>query len=310
MRKLMILGLVGASLGLASCGAQASLDQAVSSLGSSPDLQLHFTGTISGPGTAAAQKVTNLISVDMHYSNPTGAPLSQTVGSANAEILVNAGSQTLVDIRQVDANLYVMLNVSALSSIPGVTLPSSEIASLQLLVGGRWFELPKSLLTSIVPTPSATATAQANKEMAAAKSMLDELSKLITSATYTTLPNGGYSETGTLASVVNAVLPTINSLSSATIPTSSVKGTYTLTVTASGAAATGGSITVTAPSGGAGSTNATVGLNVTVSHNSVSVDAPTGATVITSALLKSLLSQAGGAGIAAAGSNGGGLLAG
>ena len=38
MRKLLIVGLVGASLSLASCGAQATIDQAVSSLGSSPYL--------------------------------------------------------------------------------------------------------------------------------------------------------------------------------------------------------------------------------------------------------------------------------
>lgn len=294
MRKMMLVGLVGASLALASCGAQASIDQAVSSLGSSPDLQLHFTASASGPGSAQIKSALSLLSLDMNYSNPSGAALSQSGGTANAEILVNAGTQTLADLRVVDSNLYVLVNISAVADIPGVTLPTSQVAPLQLLFGGRWFELPKSLLTSIAPTPTATSTAQALKDAAAARTIFDDLSKLIANAPYTTLPNGGYSETGTLASVLNAVLPTVQSLSASTIPTPSVKGNYTLTLTGSGANATGGSITVTGPSGVAGQGDNSVGLNVTVAHANLNVAAPTGATVITSSLLKGLLAQAGG----------------
>lgn len=294
VRKMMIVGLVGASLGLASCGAQASIDQAVSSLGSSPDLQLHFTGTASSTGSAQAEKALSLLSVDMNYSNPSGAALSQSSGTANAEILVNAGTQTLADVRVVDSNFYVLVNISAAADIPGVTLPASEVSSLQLIFGGRWFEVPKSLLTSITPAPSATTTAQADKEAAAARAIFDELSTLIANTAYTTLPDGGYSQTGTLASVVKAVLPTIQSFSGNNLPSTSVKGTYTLTVTASGSSATGGSITVTAPSSVAGQGNQSVGLNVTVAHASLNIAAPTGAIVITSSLLQGLLSQAGG----------------
>jgi hypothetical protein len=294
MRKMMLVGLVGASLGLASCGAQASIDQAVTSLGSSADLQLNFTGSASGPGTAQAQPALGVVSIDMNYSNPSGAALSQSGGTANAEILINAGTQTLADLRVVDSNLYVMLDISGAANIPGVKLPATEVAALQLLLGGRWFELPKSLLNSVTPTPSATSQAQTAKEAAAARAIFDDLSNLIAATPYTTLPNGGYSETGTLESVVKAVLPTIQGLGASTIPTSSVKGNYTLTVTASGSTATGGSITVTAPSAVAGQGDDTVGLNVTVAHASLSIDAPTGATVITPSLLKGLFSQAGG----------------
>ena len=294
MRKMMIVGLVGASLGLASCGAQASIDQAVSSLGSSPDLQLHFTGSASGPDAAQVQKVLSTLSLDMNYSNPSGAALSQSSGTANAEILVNAGTQTLADVRVVDSNLYVLVNISAVADIPGVTLPATQVAALQLILGGRWFELPKSLLTSIAPAPSATSTAQAAKVAAAERTILDDLSNLIANTAYTTLPNGGYSQTGTLASVVKAVLPTIQSLSGSTLPSTTVKGNYTLTVTASGSNATGGSISVTAPSGVTGQGNDTVGLNVTVAHASLSIVAPTGATIITPSLFQGLLSQAGG----------------
>ncbi|HEV3267524.1 MAG TPA: hypothetical protein VGZ68_03915 [Acidimicrobiales bacterium] len=294
MRKLLIVGLVGASLGLASCGAQASIDQAVSSLGSSANLQLHFTGSVSGTGSAKVQKVLNVLSLDMNYSNPSGGALSQAGEIPNVEILINAGSQTLADVRVVDSNVYALVNISAVASVPGVNLPATQVASMQLLLGGRWFELPKSLLTSLAPTPTATATAKADKEAAAARAIFGELSTLIANTPYTSLPNGGYSETGTLASVVNAVLPTIDTLSGATPPAKNVKGTYTLTVTASGSTATGGSITVTAPSGVAGQGNESVGLDVSVAHASVDVVAPSGATIITPSLFQGLLSQAGG----------------
>jgi hypothetical protein len=294
VRKLLIVGLVGASLGLASCGAQASIDQAVSSLGSSPDLQLHFTGSASGSGAAKVQSALSVLSLDMNYSNPSGAALSQSGGAANAEILINAGTQTLADIRVVDSNVYVLVNISAAASVPGANLPATQVAPLQLLLGGRWFEVPKSLLTSLTPAPSAASKAQADKEAAAARAIFDDLSKLIANTAYTSLPNGGYSETGTLASVVKAVLPTIESLGGSALPTTSVKGNYTLTVTASGSTATGGSISVTAPSGVAGQGNETVGVDVTVAHASVAVVAPTGATVITPSLIKGLLTQAAG----------------
>ncbi|MHB8380366.1 MAG: hypothetical protein ACYDB2_10730 [Acidimicrobiales bacterium] len=292
MRKMMIVGLVGASLGLASCGAQASIDQAVSSLGSSSDVQLHFTGSASGPDATQVQQILNVLSLEVNFSNPSGAALSQSGATADVEFLLYDGSRTLADVRVVDSNLYVLVNLPAVATVPGVSLPASQVEALQLILGGRWFEFPKSVITSMVPAPTTTSTAQTAREVAAVRALFDDLSKLIASTAYTTLPSGGYSETGTLASVVNAVLPTIESLSTRTLPSNTVKGTYTLSVTTSGATATGGSITVTAPSGAVGQGNDTIGLSATVAHASVDIAAPTGATVITSSLLKGLLSQA------------------
>lgn len=291
MRKMVITGLVGASLGLASCGSPASIHQAVSSLGSSPDLQLRFTASVTGPDGAHAKAALKVLSLDMNYSNPSGAALSQSNGTANAEILIHTGTQTLADLRVINSNVYVMANISAVASIPGVTLPAAQIAPLQLLFGGRWFELPKSLIASISPTPTSSSTAQANREAAFARRIFDELSKLISNTASTSLPNGGYSQTGTLASVLKAISPTIDSLSGKALPPRSVKGTYTLTVTASGTTATGGSITVTAPSASSHASDS-VSLHVTAAHAKVSIVAPTGVTVITPSLFKGLLSQA------------------
>jgi hypothetical protein len=284
-----IAGIVVASLGLSACGATATIHSAVSSLGSSPDVQIHLTGTVTGPGTAQAQQVLSTMSIDMEYSNPSGGALSQAGVSANSEISVNVGTQSLGDIREVDGNVYVLINVNVLSSIPTLTLPSSELSALQLVLGGRWFELPKSFIESEIPTPS-TSTTDTAKDQAAAKTIFDAITKLINTTPYTTLPNGGFSQTGSLANVVTSVLPTIESVAGTTLHPGVVKGTYTITLTMSGATATGGSITITAPNGNQG--NASVGLQATVTHNSDSIVAPTGATIITKSLLEGLLSQA------------------
>jgi hypothetical protein len=284
-----IAGFVVASLGLSACGATATIHSAVSSLGSSPDVQVHLTGTVSGTGTAQAQQILNAMSIDMEYSNPSGGALSQAGSAVDSEITVNVGTQTLADLREVSGNVYVLINVNTLTSIPTVTLPSSEMSALQLVLGGRWFELPKSFIDSYVPAKSAS-TANTAKDQAAAKKVFDAISTLIDTTPYTTLPNGGFSQTGSLENVVTAVLPTIESLEGTTMHPSSVKGNYTITLTMSGATATGGSITITAPNGTQG--NASVGLQATVTHNNDSIVAPSGATIITKSLLKGLLSQA------------------
>jgi hypothetical protein len=127
--------------------------------------------------------------------------------------------------------------------------------------------------------------------------IVDAISKLINTTTYTTLPNnGGFSQTGSLESVLTTLLPTIESLEgTSTFTPPNVKGNYTLTLTMSGSSATGGSITITAPNGTQG--NVRVGLQAAITHNSDSVVAPVGATIVTKALLKELLSQVGTAGI-------------
>jgi hypothetical protein len=69
-----------------------------------------------------------------------------------------------------------------------------------------------------------------------------------------------------------------------------VKGTYTVAFTMSGSTATGASIGITAPNGTKG--NATLTVNATVAHANTPIVAPANPTVITTALLKELLSQA------------------
>jgi hypothetical protein len=163
------------------------------------------------------------------------------------------------------------------------------VGALQLVVGGRWFELPKSFIDSYIPATSNSAATTA-KDQAAAKSIFDAITNLITTTPYTTLPDGSFSETGSLENVVTSVLPTIESVEGTTVHPGAVPGNYTITLTMSGATATGGSITITAPNGTQG--NESVGLQATVTHNSDGITAPSGAIIVTRSLLKELLAQA------------------
>ena len=295
MRKFVIVGMVAASLGLSACGTtvKASLDQAVNSLGSTPALQVHLTASLSGSGMGQAESVVKKLSIDMRYWNPTGAPLSQAGTNVNSEIVINLAGSPVADIREVDTNDYVKVDLTNLASIPGVNLPSSELSAAQLILGGRWFEVPKSLITSELPPSSAataTAKAQAAKDQVIAKKLIDALSKLIDTTKYTTLSNGAYRQSGSLTSVVTALAPTITSVSPTTVIPSTVQGSYTLTLERSGANATGASVTITAPNGAKG--NASIGLAATISHDDDTIVAPSGAVVITPSLLKGLESGA------------------
>lgn len=296
MRRYWIAGAVVAALGLSACGTAATSDtinSAVSSLSSSQYLQVHFTATASGAGSAEAQPYLKLLSFDVNYVNPTGAAISQAT-TPNAEMTFNVGSQALLDLREINGVAYVEINVSALSSIPSANIPASDLAAAQLLIGGRWFELTKgfvkSELKSLVPTSTTLSPAQESKDQATSKKLISALTNLIDTGNSTALANGnGYSETGSLASVVNALYPTLTSIDPTMSKPADVKGTYDLTLTTSGSTATGGSLTITVP----GSTgDQSVGLQATVTHNNDPIVTPTDATVVTPALIKGLLSEA------------------
>jgi hypothetical protein len=292
-KMVLILGVVVASLGLSACGSatKATIDSSVASLGAQPDLQIHFTASVSGSGTAEAQNALSVISMDTRYATPSGGPLSQANGSANSEVIVNVGATPLLDLRAIGTNFYVQVDLSAVNEIPGLPLTSqdqSELGALQLFLGGKWFEIPSKLLSSELPSSAAT-KAKTAQDQAIARKIFDALSKLIDNGHATVLSSGGYSETGTLQSVLKALLPTIQGLDpSAAASAGPVQGTYTLTLTNSGSVATGGSISITAPEGSGSPGDATVTVQAAVTHNSDPVDVPTNVTVITPALIQQL----------------------
>jgi hypothetical protein len=229
--------------------------------------------------------------MDVHYASTSGGPLSQANAKANSEVIFNVGAKPLLDARQVNSNLYVELDLSTITSIPGLPLTTqqqSQLAALQLLLGDKWFELPGSLIASELPS-SVAAKATATQERAIGRTIVDALTTLIEKGHARSLASGGYSETGTLESVLQALEPIIASLDPSASTVGPIKGTYTLTLTDAGSVATGGSVSITAPEGSVAAGDATVTLSAEVAHDNVSVDRPSTFTVITPALIKQLL---------------------
>jgi hypothetical protein len=287
-----MLSAVVAALGLSACGTttKATINTSITSLGAQSNLQIHFTANVAGSGTAEAQSVLKVVSMDVRYDNPSGNPISQASTKVDGEVTFNVGAKQLLDIRVVNGNAYLNVDLTAVNSIPGLPLTAqdlSELAEAQLFLGGKWFELPAKLAKSEIPK-SSVSKVQATKIRGIEVKIFDALSKLIDNGHAKSLAGGGYSETGTLASVVKAVLPTIQSLDSSVTQPTNVKGTYTLTLTNSGSVATGGSISITAPQGNGTPGNATVGLSATVTHDNDPIVVPTNVTVITPALIKQL----------------------
>lgn len=287
MRRLWVLGALVSSLVLAACGSTASIDQAVTSIGASANLQVRVTLSASGAGTASAQPYLKALSLVMDYSSVDASALSASAGHVNSQVSIDYQGQSLLDVRVVGTDIFLRADLSALASIPGTNIPAADLAAAQLLLGGRWFEVSESLISSYLPTTTISA-AQANREVADARAVIDALSALIERTPYKTLSGGGYSQTGTLGSVEKALLPVISQITATPVPTPLTKGTYTLRFTMSGSTATGGSVSITAPSSGG---NATVGVHAAITHDSTAVVAPVGATVITRALLTQLLTQ-------------------
>jgi hypothetical protein len=285
--KVFSVGAVIASLTLAACGATASLNSAISSVSASPYVQVHFTASFSGAGSQKVESTISTLSYDVIESSTSGQPLSQSTGNVNAEIDVNVGSQALASIRVIGENFYLEVNPQALASLPNVNLPSQTVAAIELLLDNRWFEIPASLITA--NEPAKPTGAQTAKEQAIVQQIVNDLTTVIEANPYSTLPGGGFSQTGTLQSIISAVLPTVEKLDSSVTDPGKVPGTYTVAMTMSGSTATGASISITAPNGTSG--NETAEIDATIAHAAITVSAPTDATTITPAIIAQLEGQ-------------------
>lgn len=289
MKKMLLVMGVAAALALSACGSspaakKAALKSYVASLGASPNLQVTLAAKFHGAGTTTkVQKILSVLSFGMNFSSTTGSAISQSAGSVNWEITANVSGTPFIDIRDVDSNLYFKLDATQLSKIPGANLPAAEIADVQLVFGGRWFELPTSVLNSVVPRKDSAGTSAFENKALEAK-VVDAITNLIVTTPSTSTHNG-YTETGTLLSFAKAIQNSIPSLKHEKVPTGSAdNGTYTLSVSVSGSSATGASVSITAPNGKKG--NATGSLTTTFAHASTTVSTPSGATVITPAFLR------------------------
>ncbi len=294
MKAFSLLGLLAAgALGLSACGAPATVSQAVTSLGASPYLQLHVTGSLSSadPTYANAQSVVKDLSLTLDYASTNGANLSAAGTSVDGEAVLAVSGTTVVDVRSIGANLYVEFDLTPLISLPGVNVPPGSLAAAEQMVGGRWFEIPQSLITQFAAAHQPSA-AQVARAQSLARAAIKALSTLVESAPATS-SNGTFSETGTLQSVVDALAPVLGPATGATAPT--VSGTYSISLTTSGTTATGGSVTITSSGTSAHPTTSpvTVSMQATASHDTLDVATPAGAIVVTPSMLSQLSSIGG-----------------
>ncbi|HQU26817.1 MAG TPA: hypothetical protein PLS29_07285 [Acidimicrobiales bacterium] len=294
MKAFTLVGLLAAgALGLSACGVQATVDQAVTSLGSSPYLQLHVTGSLTSTDpslTKAAFQLKNL-SLDVNLASTNGANLSAAGSSVDAEVVLAVSGTNALDARSIGGNLYVELNLASLNALPGANVPPSALAAAGQMLDGRWFEIPQSLLTQLAAAHQPSA-AQAAKAQSVARAAITALSTLVEKAPYTS-SKGTFTETGTLQSIVDALIPVLGPATGATTPT--VSGTYSISLTTSGATATGGSVSITSsgPSTHPAPSPVTVSLQATASHGTVPVATPAGAIVVTPSMLSQFSSIGG-----------------
>lgn len=289
MKRMLLVLVVAASLALSACGSspaakKAALKSYVASLGASPTLQVTLVGSFSGAKAAKVEKVLQVLTFGMNFSSTTGNAISQSASDVNWEVTANVSGTPFVDLRDVDNNIYFNVDVTQFSKIPGIHFSSAELSGIQLLFGGRWFELPESFLNSILPKKDAAGAQAAESKTMEAK-VIDAVTNLI-ATTPATSTSTGYTESGTILSLAKALLAGIPSLGKDGLPNqSNAKGTFTLGVSISGSNATGASVSITEPN--AKATPATATLTATFAHASTTVSVPTGATVITAAMLKS-----------------------
>ncbi len=286
MKRLLLVGVLAAGLALSACSASpaarnASLRAYVASLGASSDLQVTLTARASGPSVSTkAEGALASIAIVLKASSPDGQPLSLSSESSNTEITVLVGKQTLLDARSVDSNLYVLVNPNAVSAIPGASVSSRGLALAQLTVGDRWYEITQSTIDKYVPRRHDVAARAAERRATYGK-VIDALTKLVDTAPYTTSGNGTYSETGTLLTLEKALTSALGVPSDPYALLGLGKFTYTVSISTSGANATGVSVSLATPRGSGTVTAA-------FAHADDTVVAPSGATVITPALIASL----------------------
>jgi hypothetical protein len=292
MRKvLLVSGLAAGALVLSACGGgssspshPATLTGYVSTIGSSPNVQLGVTLSVTGFNSPEAQRILAASTIQIEMSNPTGGALSNANGDVNTGITYLVNGKTLGQFLDVDKNLYLQVDASNFSALPDVNIPQGELAAVQLFFGQRFFELPIAQLESFLPKHDDSKTKYL-KDQAVAGTIIDEVAHVIDSAPHTAIANG-YKESGSLVSIDNAIYPTIKSLDpTATPPPVTEAGTYSLTVTTSGSSLTGVTVSVSGPESGH---TATATISVAISHPSAAVSAPSGATAITPALIREL----------------------
>ncbi len=284
------------SVGLSACTIPAAQSVAQNTYGSSPYLQVHFTATLTSADPSLQSVATALahLRFDLNEQSTTGAPIKSSLNQINQDLVVWHANTRVATILESKSNVYLNVDFSALSRVPGMSSSASSLAALNLLLGQRWIELPYALVAQY--THSAAGLNLTRSALATGPSrLLNAVVTLLAHGTTTSTATGVH-VAGSSAQLARALAATLKSLGLASTSTVTAAGSYALDVTLSGTTATALALTVTTPSAKHGPS--VLRLAATIAHQTLRVDVPSSPLVITPALVKQL------------GASGGSLLSG
>jgi hypothetical protein len=284
-----------ASLGLSACSIPVALSESQTTLGGSQFLQVHLTATLASadPASTRFARALQNLTFDFNEQSLTGLPIKSSLNQVNQELVVSSGTSRVATFLEHKSNVYFNINFTTLSHVPGLTISAATMASLNLLLGERWIELPFPLIAQY---------AHSSAGLTLTRSSISSSENLLSNALVSILAEGttsttqGFSETGSLTTLVDALATGLKTLGSSFKPASKDLGTYSVSVTMSGTQATGATLKVVTPKAKYG--RAIIHVFATFAHQAVSVETPTYPLVITPTLIKQL------------GGNGGGILSG
>ena len=275
-----------ASVGLSACSIPAALSVAQKTYGASPYLQVHFSAALTSTDPALAHYTAALqhLTFDLNEQSLAGLPIKSSLNQVNQSLVVMHGATRVATILENKSNIYFNVNFTALSQVPGMTSSTTTLATLNLLLGERWIELPYSLVAQYAHTSlglNLTRSTIPNGENLLASA----LANIMARGTATPVA-GGYSESGSVAKFLSSLSTELKALGLRPASSTKAAGTYTVSVTMSGSVATGAHLTVVTPVKKYG--NAVVRVSATFAHQALAVRTPTSPLVITPAFIKQL----------------------
>ncbi len=288
--KMVTLAAV-ASVGLSACTIPSALSAAQNTYGASPYLQVHFTATLTSTDPALASYSTALqhLTFELNEQSLAGLPIKSSLNQVNQDIVVLHGITRVATILENKSNLYLNLNFSALTQVPGMGSSAATLSTLNLLLGQRWIELPFSVvaqyahsLAGLTLSRSTIANGENQLLNAVATIMAKGSAKPVT---------GGFVESGSTAKLVSSLATVLKALGLQSLSAAKTTGTYSVSVAMSGSTATGATVNLVVPTAKYG--NETFRLSATFAHQTLAVTTPSSPLVVTTALIKQFGSSAG-----------------
>ena len=276
---------VVASLGLTACAVPAALSQSTTLLGGSDYLQVHATLSPSGTGVSAQERAAfAALSFDVNEMATGTTTLEHSLNTANQELIIRWNSQPMATLIDHRGNMYVDLDFTLLAKLlrlAGSPVPASEVSAINLLFGGRWIELPFSVVHWLFRTYEHRNLTRADIP-AGETTFVNDIVTIFAGSKVTTTPHGDTSQgsLASLAALISGIDPSLVSGGS------SAKGTYSATLDTTNASNVTFSFSEVEPVTGGTQKLAVTGR---LTHQPVRVSTPSASLVLTQKIILQLM---------------------